>query len=116
MALIKNIIEIGFGAGLFVNALLFVPQIIKLLRVKDAKELSLLTFSGFCFIILFVILHGLINKDYFLVIGYSLSLIMCGLVTGLIIFYRLQKKRRVVKCTKARSHKFRSRKFRSRKL
>ena len=86
MLYLKNIIEIGFGAGLFVNAFLFVPQIIQLLRVNDAKELSLLTFSGFCLIQVFVILHGFINQDYLLVVGYSVSLVMCGRVTGLIIF------------------------------
>jgi MtN3 and saliva related transmembrane protein len=90
MILIKNVIEIGFSAALFVNAALFLPQIIRLLKVKDGKGLSLLTFGGFNLIQIFVILHGFIVKDYLLVTGYLLSLITCGFITLLIIFYRLK--------------------------
>lgn len=93
MILTKNIIEIGFSMGLFINALLFLPQIIQLLQVKDAKGLSILTFGGFCLIQLFVILHGFIVKDYLLVIGYLISLMMCGMVTALIIYYKFKNRR-----------------------
>lgn len=92
MILAKNIIEIGFSLGLFINALLFLPQIIRLLRVKDAKGLSILTFGGFSLIQLFVILHGVVVKDYLLVIGYSISLVTCGMVTALIVYYKLKNK------------------------
>ena len=91
MSLIKNFIEIGFSLGLFVNAILFLPQIIKLVKVKDSRELSLLTFGGFSIIQLFVILHGIVVKDYLLIYGYLISLIMCGTVTLLIIYFRYQK-------------------------
>lgn len=90
--IIRNIIEIGFSLGLFVNALLFLPQIIKIVQVKDSKSLSLLTFGGFSLIQLFVILHGIIVKDYLLVIGYLISLILCGTLTILIVFYRVKNK------------------------
>lgn len=90
MTLIHDVIEIGFSIGLFVNAILFLPQIIRLMRVKDARSLSLLTFGGFSFIQLFVVLHGFIMQDYLLTIGYLTSLVMCGTLTGLIIFYRIK--------------------------
>lgn len=93
MIIIKNIIEIGFGVGLIANAILFVPQIIKLLRIKDAKELSLLTFGGFCLIQLFVILHGIIAKDYTLVIGYLISLVTCSTLAALIVYYKLKDRK-----------------------
>jgi MtN3 and saliva related transmembrane protein len=88
---IKDIIEIIFSFGLFINALLFLPQAIKLFKIKNSKELSLLTFAGFNVIQLFVVLHGYIVKDYLLVFGYTLSFITCGGVAVLIVWYRLKK-------------------------
>lgn len=91
MHLLKNFIEIMFSLGLFVNALLFLPQIIRLIRVKDAKGVSLLTFGGLSVIQLFIVLHGLINKDYLLAGGCLVSLLMCCIIIFLIIFYRFDE-------------------------
>lgn len=88
---IKTIIETIFGLGLFVNAILFIPQIISLYKAKDSKEISLLTFAGFNLIQLFTLLHGYLHDDYLLVLGYFLSLITCGTVTVMIIVYRRNK-------------------------
>lgn len=85
--ILKYFIEIGFFLSLLANALLFVPQAIKLYRVKNAAGLSLLTFAGFNVIQLFTLLHGYIQKDYLLMIGYLLSLITCGVCTWMIIRY-----------------------------
>jgi MtN3 and saliva related transmembrane protein len=82
-------IETIFSLGLFFNAALFVPQIIRLYQKKDSRELSLLTFAGFNVIQFFTILHGHLTHDYLLMIGFGLSFITCGIVTGLIIYYRL---------------------------
>lgn len=87
----KIIIETMFSIGLFANAILFVPQIIRLYRTKDAEGSSLLTFGGFCLIQFFAILHGYINQDYLLMLGFALSLLTCGTVTILIVWYRLKK-------------------------
>jgi MtN3 and saliva related transmembrane protein len=83
------IIETVFSVGLFINAILFVPQIIKLYQKKNSRELSLLTFAGFNTIQFFTILHGYIHQDYLLMTGFLLSFITCGTVTGMIIYYRL---------------------------
>lgn len=85
---LETVIEIIFGLGLFINAGLFIPQIIRLYKTKDAKGLSLITFAGFNLIQFFTLLHGYLHKDYLLVFGYLLSLMACGMVTILIIFYR----------------------------
>lgn len=85
--------EFIFGIALFANAALFIPQLILLLRKKHADDVSLTTFLGFCIIQLFTIIHGIHAADYLLVIGYILSLTTCGSTTGLIIYYRLRKKR-----------------------
>ena len=89
--IIKNFIEFSFGAALFLNAALFLPQLVKLIKTKNGQGLSLLTFGGFCFIQLLTILHGIITSDYILVFGYILSLVMCGAVTVLIIFYKIKR-------------------------
>jgi len=90
--LLTGIIEVVFSLGLFINAALFVPQIIKLYRQKDSAELSLLTFSGFNLIQLSMVLHAYLHDDYILLIGSFLSLVTCGAVTCLIIIYRIIRK------------------------
>ncbi len=83
----KNLIEIAFSLGLFINALLFIPQAIKILRTKNTKGVSLITFLGFNAIQAFTFLHGYLHKDYLLMIGMLLSFITCGIVTVLLIIY-----------------------------
>lgn len=87
MSILKIIVDFVFGAGLFINALLFIPQAIKLYRTKNSRELSKVTFIGFCFIQLTAIFYGLLHHDWVLVFGYGLSLVTCGWTTVLIIFY-----------------------------
>ena len=80
-------IEVFFTLGLVVNALLFIPQAVKLYRAKSAENISLITFFGFCLIQLFTVLHASIHRDYLLMLGTLCALITCGIVTGLIIYY-----------------------------
>lgn len=87
----KNFIDIIFGAGLIINAFLFIPQAIRIYRLKDAKDLSLITFIGFCLIQTSAIAYGFFHKDYILMYGYAFSLFTCGIVTYLGIYYRLIK-------------------------
>lgn len=89
----QMIAEFIFGVALFVNAALFIPQIILLLRKKHAEDVSLTTFLGFCIIQFFTILHGYYANDYLLMIGYIASLGTCGFTVGLIMFYRLRGSR-----------------------
>ncbi|CAN5218405.1 hypothetical protein BH10PSE19_BH10PSE19_02850 [soil metagenome] len=88
----KWFIEISFSLGLFINALLFIPQVIKLYQTKNSQELSLLTFGGFVIIQFLTFLHGYLHRDYLLMVGYFMSLATCGLVVVLIINYRLRRK------------------------
>lgn len=92
---VENFIEAVFGLGLFLNAALFLPQIFSLLKYKNSRELSLLTFAGFNLIQLFTILHGIINKDFLLTVGFILSFLTCGTVTTLIIVYRYKTRKKI---------------------
>ena len=85
-------IEIGFSLSLIVNALLFIPQIIAMVRNRSAQGVSLITFLGFNIIQLFTISHGFIVSDYTLVVGFILSFITCGTVTCLIFYYNYFKR------------------------
>ena len=92
MITIREIIEFIFISSLFVNALLFIPQAIKIFHDKSAKDISLFTFLGFLIIQSAIVLHGVIVKDYLLLVGYLLSMLTCGTVVALIIIYRKEKR------------------------
>ncbi len=88
MSMAKTVIEFIFSFALFINALLFIPQAIKIFREKTAQGVSFLTFLGFLLIQLAIVLHGVINHDYLLIIGYLFSMATCGLVVVLILSYK----------------------------
>lgn len=83
-------IDFIFIAALFLNALLFIPQAIRIFKQKHAQNVSVITFLGFLLIQLAIILHALIVRDTILLIGYVLSFITCGSVVTLILFFRKQ--------------------------
>lgn len=85
---VKYFIEVLFGLGMFINAILFVPQAVKIFHTKNTTGVSLTTFAGFNFIQFFTILHAYLNKDYILMWGFLLSFFLCGVVTIMIIFNR----------------------------
>lgn len=91
MPITHMIIEFAFGISLFVNAALFIPQIVRLYKLKDSKELSLLTFGGFFALQIITIMHGYVVKDYLLMFGFALSVLTCGTTAWLIIWYRLKR-------------------------
>lgn len=91
MNIVRNIIEFVFSGALFFNALLFIPQFIRIFKEKSAKAISLTTFIGFLLIQIAVILHGIITSDYILIVGYFFSLVTCGSVVFLAIIYRKNK-------------------------
>lgn len=87
MSIIEQLIQFGFSISLLMNAILFIPQILTIIKNKSAKGVSLITFLGFNLIQFFTMFHGLLTKDYLLAGGYLLSIITCGTVTVLIIYY-----------------------------
>ena len=84
----REVIEIIFSLGLFINAISFIPQIIRIIREKSAKGVSLITFSIFLASQFSAILYGLIIKSDILVLGYALSMLTCAPVVLLVLFYR----------------------------
>ncbi len=80
--------DLLLSSALFINALLFIPQFIKILKEKTAQEVSLLTFVGFWLIQATIVWHGFLQRDWWLVWGYSFSMFTCGAVIVGIILYR----------------------------
>jgi len=89
----KEIVAVIFGLGLVCNALLFVPQVLAVWRKKTDEGISLITFGGFSVLQVIGIVHGLYQHDLSLVLGMSASLLSCGTVTTLTVFYRLRRLR-----------------------
>jgi len=88
MELAKVMIEGICGVTLFMNALLFISQAIKIFKSKSTQGISLITFLGFLIIQLSVVLHGILHHDPILVVGYLLSMVTCGVVVILFYYYR----------------------------
>jgi len=91
----KEIVAVVFGLGLVCNALLFVPQVLAVWRKKTDQGISLITFGGFSVLQVIGIIHGLYQRDLSLILGMSASLLSCGSVTALTVFYRLRRIRSV---------------------
>jgi len=87
----KEIVAVIFGLGLLGNALLFVPQVIAVWRKKSDEGISLITFGGFSVLQIIGIIHGLYQRDPSLIIGMAASLLTCGSVTALTVFYRIRR-------------------------
>jgi len=90
----KEIVAIIFGLGLGCNALLFVPQVLAVWRKKSDEGISLITFGGFSVLQIIGILHGILQHDLSLILGMAASLLTCGSVTFLTIYYRVRRFRR----------------------
>jgi MtN3 and saliva related transmembrane protein len=89
----KQIVAIIFGLGLGCNALLFVPQVLAVWRKKSDEGISLITFGGFSILQAIGIVHGVYQQDPSITYGMAASLLTCGSVTVLTIFYRLKRLR-----------------------
>jgi two-component system aerobic respiration control sensor histidine kinase ArcB len=86
--MIRDLVQFIFSSALFINALLFVPQVMTIVRRKTSEGVSMATFIGFFLIQLSIIMHGLLTHDGLLVLGYSLSLLSCGAVIASAFIYR----------------------------
>ncbi|MFQ4144339.1 hypothetical protein [Chlorogloeopsis sp. ULAP02] len=84
----KEIVTFFFGLGFVINASLFVPQAMRILKTRSAKNVSLITFSGFNLIQIDGVLYGYYQNDLILMYGNLLSFITCGTVTLLAVYYR----------------------------
>lgn len=88
MQVVKDIIELVFSIAMIINAMLFIPQAVRIFKRKSAQDISFITFVGFNLIQIAAITHGYIVKDTLLMYGTLLCLTTSGLVTYLTFLYR----------------------------
>ena len=86
--MLLRLFEIIFSMSLFANAMLFIPQAIRIYKQKSGEGVSLITFIGFLFIQASIVVNGIIREDHILAFGTSLSLLTCGAVVWLLVYYR----------------------------
>ena len=87
----REIFQWLFGLGLGCNAALFVPQVIAVWLKKTDEGISLITFGGFSVLQAVGIVHGAYERDWSLILGMAASLLTCGAVTALTVFYRWKR-------------------------
>ncbi|WP_224728199.1 PQ-loop domain-containing transporter [Cysteiniphilum sp. JM-1] len=81
-------IQVMFALSLFVNALLFLPQTIKVVKLKSSENISIITFAGFLLIQFVCVLYGLLIKDWILTSGFIFGMVTCVTVVITAIYYR----------------------------
>lgn len=86
----KTLIDLLFAGALFINALLFIPQALRIISTRCSRDISLLTFGGFLCIQLTAVLHGFLHHDYLLGFGSILSMLTCATVVVLTVIYRFR--------------------------
>lgn len=89
----KEFVAVLFGLGLLGNALLFVPQVLAVWRKKSDEGISLVTFAGFNVLQVVSIVHGFYQHDIAMIQGMAASLLTCGAVTVLTLYYRTKRRR-----------------------
>ena len=85
---VRIFMEGQFGIGLVVNAALYIPQILRILKEKGARELSFIMFGGFWFLTLSQVVYGFYIRDWIMAWGNVLTLLTCGIIVCLIFVYR----------------------------
>lgn len=66
---------IGILAGTF-TTISFLPQVIKIYRIKDAKELSLTTFSIFSLGVFLWLVYGVLVHEWPIILANGITLIL----------------------------------------
>ena len=81
-------IQVMFALSLFVNALLFLPQTIKVIQLKSSENISIVTFIGFLCIQFVCVLYGFLMEDWILASGFIFGMVTCVTVVIAAVYYR----------------------------
>ena len=78
---------IGITAGLLCT-ISFIPQVIKIYKTKNAKDLSLVTFSMFSAGVSLWTLYGIVLKDYPIIFANAVTLAFSLMILTMKIKYK----------------------------
>ncbi len=77
---------IGILAG-FLCTISFVPQIVRIFRTRQTRDLSLITFSLLCLGVFLWLIYGILIKDLPVILANSVILVLCFLIVVMKIKY-----------------------------
>ena len=77
---------IGLIAGTC-TTISFLPQVIKTIKTKETKDISIAMYIILVIGILFWIIYGILNKDFPVILANSLAFLLAGIVLILKIKY-----------------------------
>lgn len=81
------IIGIGLLAAVL-TTLAFLPQVIKVWKLKETRDLSLSTFLMFTLGVLLWLVYGIVKKDIAIIIANALTFILALVILGFKIKYK----------------------------
>lgn len=82
------VLQVAFSVALFVNAILFIPQAMKIVKAKNSQSVSLMTYVGFIVIQFVCMLYGIHIKDWILTYGFFVAMLTCMSVVFVVVVYR----------------------------
>lgn len=90
MAAISWLVDAVISVVLFIQAALYLPQIYRLWRLKDAQAVSIWMLLGGVGIGFFGVLYGHIHEKHLVLIGYALIFMVALITTVLALVYRVK--------------------------
>jgi len=78
---------LGILAGTL-TTIAFIPQVVKIYKMKDAKELSLVTFCVFSCGVFLWLVYGIIIQEWPVILANGITLILSCMIIGMKIKYR----------------------------
>ena len=78
---------LGIIAGIL-TAVAFVPQVLRVIKTKSTKDISLGMFILFCIGVVFWLVYGFLEHDWPLVVNSAVTLVLSLVILGYKIRYR----------------------------
>ncbi|MDD3905917.1 MAG: SemiSWEET transporter [Candidatus Omnitrophica bacterium] len=78
---------LGLIAGTL-TTVAFVPQVIKIYKTKDAKDLSLATFCIFFCGVFFWLIYGIVIMEWPVILANGITLILSSIIIAMKLKYR----------------------------
>ena len=77
---------LGIMAGTL-TTISFIPQVIKIYKTKDAKDLSIMTFCIFSCGVFLWLMYGIVTKEWSIILANGATLILIFLIIAMKIVY-----------------------------
>lgn len=82
----KFIDSLAYIGGVMIP-IMTIPQLLKIIQTKSAASLSLISWVSYLIGVIFWLIYGISRKEKVIIVTYSLSVVIYGLVVIAIIVY-----------------------------